>query len=143
MLFRSCTCQKTFTDDELHEIKEIFESTDADGNSVLDLDEMKSFFKQLELPVELTELMFALYDKDKNGTIDFDEFCSFVNDMRKTAENPLYFVGILFSALDVDNSGTLSGDEIVTFLRLLGIDSKPEDFGHDEITLAEFLSFIQ
>lgn len=138
-----CTCQKSFTDEELVEVKEIFIATDADGNGVLDLGEMKKLFRELQLPVEMTELMFALYDADHNGTIDFDEFCSFVRDMKKTAEDPLYFVGVLFNALDTDHSGSLSGQEIVIFLKLLGIEAKPEDFGGEEITLAQFMNILQ
>ena len=134
--------QKFFTDEELAEVKEIFEGMDTDGNGVLDREEMSEFLTKLDMEGELADLMFAIYDHDKNGVLDFDEFTHFAKDMMKTSENPLYFVGVLFSALDTDKSGALSGDEIARFLQLLGISANPEDFEGREITLAEFLSML-
>ncbi|KAH0793896.1 EF hand family protein [Histomonas meleagridis] len=133
---------KSFSPEELQEVKEIFMGMDADGNGVLDREEMSEFLTKLDMEGELADLMFAIYDHDGNGVLDFDEFCHFAKDMMQTSENPLYFVGVLFSALDTDKSGALSGDELARFLKLLGINSNPEDFGDKEITLAEFLTIL-
>ncbi|KAH0789647.1 EF hand family protein [Histomonas meleagridis] len=135
--------QKTFTEKELAEVKEIFDGMDADHNGVLDRNEMSEFLAKLDMEGELADLMFAIYDHDHNKVLDFNEFCHFAKDMMKTSDDPLYFVGVLFTALDTDKSGALSGDELARFLKLLGINAKPEDFGNRQITLAEFLESLQ
>ena len=135
--------QKNFTEKELAEFKKIFDDMDLDGNGVLSKDEMSGYLKKLGLDGELADLMFAIYDHDNNGVLDFDEFCQFSNDMKKKSEDPSYFVGVLFTALDTDKSGTLSGDELARFMKLLKISAKP-DLGNREITtIAEFRKFLE
>ncbi|KAH0791966.1 EF hand family protein [Histomonas meleagridis] len=112
--------KKKFTDEELADLRAGFDSFDTDGNGALDVNEVTSFFKDIDFPVELVPCMMRIFDTDKNGTISFDEFCDFFHQLMRIETDPDAIARILFEAMDTDKSGTLSNEEITDFLSLLG-----------------------
>lgn len=65
------------------------------------------------------DAIFELYDKDRNGTISFDEFVHLAED-GVLLEGKLHEYECVFNTLDTDNDGTLSATEIRAAMRQLG-----------------------
>ena len=59
------------------EVAQAFRKFDADGSGAIDKDELQALSKQLGHPLSEEQLQKALEDLDlnKDGVIDFDEFC--------------------------------------------------------------------
>tara|TARA_B100001750_G_C15449917_1_gene568343 strand:+ start:1024 stop:1359 length:336 start_codon:yes stop_codon:yes gene_type:complete len=65
-----------FSDDELEELKEIFDHYDSDGNGVIDREELRRLLVALdpEFTEEDVQLGLQALDGNENGVIDWDEF---------------------------------------------------------------------
>merc|ERR1712188_96080 len=66
------------TEEELSEFREIFNLVDTDGSGEISREELGELISTLGLKASQEELdrMIDEIDKDNDGTIDFDEFCS-------------------------------------------------------------------
>ena len=64
----------------MEEAKIIFDKFDRDHNGYITMKELKKAMRNLgqKLTFEEIHQMLADIDTDKNGTIDFDEFCKFI-----------------------------------------------------------------
>ncbi len=67
--------------------------------------------------------MFALFDGDNNGTIEFREFICGMATLHAGGEEALK---LCFDILDVDGSGALEKEELSVILRVLGNSSEAE-----------------
>eukprot|EP01036_Dinobryon_divergens_P032461 gene32461-42053_t len=90
-----------------------FRSMDDDGNKSLNLVEFKKALKEMAL--KLTDMqmhqLFAYFDADKSGTIDFDEFLVGVRgEMSPRRKN---LVTMAFRILDKDGSGEIEPEDLV------------------------------
>jgi len=68
------------TEEQLQEIREVFDTFDADGGGTIDTDELRAAMKALRQPMSRTEaeaLMLEL-DSGGDGTIEFSEFVEFI-----------------------------------------------------------------
>ena len=63
----------------------------------------------------MIDAIWAKYDLDKNGVLDFEETLMFVKDMIDPNITAAVFEPI-FREFDADNSGTIDRDEIAAFL---------------------------
>ena len=61
------------------------------------------------------EAIFALMDMDDSGTVEFDEFVTFVQ-WNPTFFGPLVAVERLFSAYDANQDGFLEAEELLTLV---------------------------
>lgn len=61
---------------DAHELRDIFDHYDRDGNGVIDRDEFARLVRALDASVPDDEIGtgLAIVDEDANGTIEFDEF---------------------------------------------------------------------
>jgi len=69
---------------EKKDLKDHFDSFDNDGNGHITVAELGEVMKKIgenATPAELKKLI-AEVDKDANGTVEFDEFCEFVEKLR-------------------------------------------------------------
>lgn len=69
-------------DDEIQEIREIFDHYDGDGNGVIDRDEFTQLLKTLDPDFTTAEIDAGLdaLDENHDGVIQFDEFIHWWGD---------------------------------------------------------------
>lgn len=68
---------EAYTTKKTTEVQQAFNQFDADGSGAIDKDELQMLSQRLGHPLSDEELNRALVDLDlnKDGVIDFDEFC--------------------------------------------------------------------
>ena len=64
------------TEEELAQLKEVFENFDEDGSGAIEMHELAAVFISLELDLDVDnlELIMRNYDEDESGSITLDEF---------------------------------------------------------------------
>jgi Ca2+-binding EF-hand superfamily protein len=72
------------------------------------------------------DLAFYLYDTDKSGTLEFEEFWSFVSEAYFGQDQPKIFLKRAFDAFDADKNGTLDQTEIETYFTVAGLENPCE-----------------
>ena len=77
--------ENTVSKEEEQLIRNHFEEMDDSGDGVLSKEEIKEGCQKLELPMtdKEIEIIFKEYDRDKSGTLDFDEFLLAMSDRNK------------------------------------------------------------
>lgn len=67
---------------EISIIKKVFNRIDLDGNGVIQISELAASMKEIvpDVTDEEVQEIFASTDKDKNGTIEFNEFLVIFSD---------------------------------------------------------------
>lgn len=70
------------TDDEIAEVREIFDHYDKNGNGVIEVGELGSLLEALDAKLDKTQLAAAISDLDSNanGRLEFDEFIAWWAD---------------------------------------------------------------
>jgi len=73
-----------FTEDQLRDMRWVFDSLDVDGSRSLDFIEVKACFQQLgkNAPAEILADSFSQLDDDGSGTLDFFEFLELMRIVR-------------------------------------------------------------
>jgi len=73
-----------FDKDTLLKLQELFAELDADGSGYLDAEELGVLFKNMSLPMSLSQLKDIVdeIDVDGNGEIDFEEFLLVIKNMQ-------------------------------------------------------------
>ena len=109
------------TDEELHEIREIFKMFDKDGNLTIEISELESIYQALgrELtPNELNEMINDI-DLNNDGYITFHEFLSLYKKklLLKGNEEKLRQA---FEICDCDDSGYVTLDELKRIMNEVG-----------------------
>ena len=110
------------TQEERDALKQAFDDFDKDGNGQLDITELAQVltaFSKGKKPSQ-TEVskIFAIADKDKNGTIEFEEFLEAMSRVRVDKQTELKGV---FQSLDQDGNGYIDANELVSACAALGM----------------------
>lgn len=98
---------------ELSEYKEVFSMFDKDGDGTIDAGELGTVMGTLGINPSDAEIqqMIEEVDTDKNGTIDFSEFCNLM--ITKTASlDPAEEARNVFKMIDKDEDGFISTDDL-------------------------------
>lgn len=110
------------TQEERDVLKQTFDDFDRDGNGQLDISELAQVltaFSKGKKPSDAeVSKIFAIADKDKNGTIEFEEFLSAMTKVRVDKETELRGV---FQSLDQDSNGFIDTQELVAACAALGM----------------------
>lgn len=121
--------------DRIEELQTLFNLFDTDGNGTIDMDEIKALFKKLgfEPNHKKIEALVMKVDNNKNGELEFAEFCEFL----KLAKQPGEGLGLKEGMADTLNSlsneqGYISNDELTKFLVTFA-ESTGQDISQAEI----------
>jgi len=73
-----------FTEEQMRDLRFVFDSLDEDGGNSLDLSEIKNACTLLKknVPPEVFEDVFEKLDEDNSGSLDFQEFLEFMKIVR-------------------------------------------------------------
>lgn len=86
---------------------------DKDGDGTIDADELGAVMRSMgqnPTDAEIQQLIEAV-DVDKNGTIEFEEFCALMAD-RKDRTDPDIELGMVFTAIDKDGDGVIGIEDL-------------------------------
>ena len=114
------------TQEEIERLRKVFDVIDEDGSGTIDTAELKGMLEQLgQRPSDYqVSTMLQLADKDKSGTIDFEEFCMIygktVEQDREDSQSELYDC---FRVLDNDKSGFIDRNELMKIMCGLGTET--------------------
>jgi calcium-dependent protein kinase len=130
--------------EEVDELRKVFESLDRDGNGKLTKNEIIEGFKYTEISDIDIERVVTECDTDNNGFLDYTEFLTATCNWQKiTSKNRLLSA---FKAFDNDGNGKISYNDLIEALKSTDVDDKQikEIFeradvnGDGEIDLKEF-----
>ena len=116
-----------FSKEELVQLKAVFDSIDADGNGRLDETEFSNFLSQNGMDPKQAKMAIFLFDADKNGTIEWNEFLAFMDAINAIATDPTKLFRLIFDAIDSDHSGSLNRAEIKQVSELFGQPISEQD----------------
>lgn len=98
---------------EIADLKECFAMFDKDGDGTIDTGELGTVMANLGLkvsPLEIQE-MIEQVDTDKNGTIEFDEFCNLMAS-KLSGTDPNEECHNVFNVIDKDQDGFISLEDL-------------------------------
>ena len=136
------------SENEIKEIKEIFQSIDTDNDGKITLEEMKKVISKGDINIKFDEDIFKKIDTDNSGNIEYTEFIS------ASIEKNVYMneqkLRDAFNLFDTDKNGKISKKEIERVLKM-GVDAKEIDAimaKHDtnkdgEIDFKEFMVMME
>lgn len=98
----------------IHGIARKFKILDTSGNRTLTVDEFEVALQQLDLQCSSQDCkaMFAYFDRDGSGSIDYEEFIKHVKGNMNPARR--VFVEMAFNKFDRDGSGVVDKQDIVS-----------------------------
>jgi Ca2+-binding EF-hand superfamily protein len=95
-------------------IKQIFDELKRQSSTSGERVDKASFLRYFPLPGMMGERLFAVFDRDANGSIDFPEFLTGLSLIyHGTVDDKKKF---LFDMYDLDGNGEVSKDELMTML---------------------------
>ena len=109
------------TEDEIEEIKEAFDLFDTDGSGQIDPKELKAAMQSLGFEAKNQTIfqMISDLDKNKSGTIEFEEFLDMMT-ARMSDKDTREDINKVFRLFDDDNTGTISIRNLRRVARELG-----------------------
>lgn len=118
-----------YSEEDLNNLRAIFEAVDSNGNGQLEPEELTQFFKDVfPLPITMVPLAFRICDTDESGAIDFDEFAIFFQKLKTLkSDDPLPAYRMLFDAIDKDHKGSLDTVQFMEFAIFAQIQITYED----------------
>ena len=144
-----------FTDKELKKLKDGFNKFDINNDQLIDFKEFTKMMKEqgMHLPKEQLKFCFGLADKDKSGTIDFEEYTHLAH-MGTYPQDETAKAKMVFDSFDNDGNGTIDNGELKAALHKMGMDGLDDgdikdivnDFdknGNGVLDFIEFFSLLQ
>merc|ERR1712006_9333 len=111
-----------FTDDQKKEFRKNFNLFDKKRTGAIPIADMGTVLRPLgqnPTEAELQALMEEV-DKDKPGTIEFDEFVDLMSRTNKTQEQMEEEIKNAFLTFDADGSGFITREELIETLTTMG-----------------------
>merc|ERR1712134_250296 len=100
---------KGLTDDQIQEIKEAFDLFDTDGSGTIDPKELRDAMQSLGFEAKNQTIfqMISDLDKNKSGSIDFEEFLDMMT-ARMSDKDTREDIAKVFRLFDDDTSGSIT-----------------------------------
>merc|ERR1712205_289685 len=117
-----CRAAMEFTDEEKKEVRKNFNLFDKKRTGAIPIADMGTVLRSLgqnPTEAELQALMEEV-DKDKSGTIEFDEFVDLMARTNKSKDQMEEEIKNAFLTFDADNSGYITREELVETLTTMG-----------------------
>merc|ERR1712100_46022 len=119
---RKMSAPMEFTDEEKKEFRKNFNLFDKKRTGAIPIADMGTVLRSLgqnPTEAELQALMEEV-DKDKSGTIEFDEFVDLMARTNKSKDQMEEEIKNAFLTFDADNSGYITREELVETLTTMG-----------------------
>ena len=141
------------TEDEIEEIREAFNLFDTDGSGLIDPKELKAAMQSLGFEAKNQTIfqMISDLDKNKSGTIDFEEFLDMMT-ARMSDKDTREDIAKVFRLFDDDNTGTITLRNLRRVARELGETMTDEELqemvdradsnGDGAVTLDDFFNIM-
>ena len=141
------------TEDEIEEIKEAFDLFDTDGSGAIDPKELKAAMQSLGFEAKNQTIfqMISDLDKNKSGTIDFEEFLDMMT-ARMSDKDTREDIAKVFRLFDDDKTGTITLRNLRRVARELGETMTDEELqemidradsnGDGAVTLDDFFNIM-
>merc|ERR1711998_34159 len=117
-----------FSEEEIAKYKKNFKLFDKQGENKIPVDEMATVLRACgQNPTEAEiAILIEKVDKNKNGFIEFDEFCDLMSKTNKDPKEMEDLILQAFRTFDADNSGFIDKDELLNTLTTMGdkVDEK-------------------
>eukprot|EP00116_Pleurobrachia_bachei_P012519 sb/3472781/ len=142
------------TEEEEDQMRSFFQKFDVDENGMLDTEELRQLFINFNVVATAEDISEFLtrVDRDDDGTIDYDEFMTLIEDIMSenySAEEVIE----AFNLIDEDASGDVTLDEVASALGKADVEIPPEDMKNlletadinrdGRICFSEFRTLIQ
>ena len=116
------------TEDEIEEIKEAFDLFDTDGSGTIDPKELRAAMQSLGFEAKNQTIfqMISDLDKNKSGSIDFEEFLDMMT-ARISDRNTKDDLKRVFNLFDDDRSGEIKVEHLKRVARELGEEISEEE----------------
>eukprot|EP01118_Nematostelium_gracile_P019968 TRINITY_DN949_c0_g1_i2.p2 TRINITY_DN949_c0_g1~~TRINITY_DN949_c0_g1_i2.p2 ORF type:complete len:157 (+),score=48.53 TRINITY_DN949_c0_g1_i2:90-560(+) len=149
--------EHNLSEKQLEELKQSFRLFDKNGDGKITHSELRDAMKKLGVDLskkEVTELIKSV-DKNKNGTVEFDEFVELMKDSfgEPSAEDEENKLREAFKVFDRNGDGSISKDELVQVMKNLGrklTKQEAEDMlksadtdGNGQIDYEEFIRLMK
>ncbi|PAA91558.1 hypothetical protein BOX15_Mlig001728g1 [Macrostomum lignano] len=104
------------------DMRETFNMFDKNGNGEIEVNELRTVIQCLgQNPTEKdVQLMIQEYDLNKDGTINFEEFCQMMKNRIKTVESKQNEMKVAFQMFDKNGDGKISSNELMEVMTKLG-----------------------
>ena len=142
------------TEDEIEEIKEAFDLFDTDGSGTIDPKELRAAMQSLGFEAKNQTIfqMISDLDKNKSGSIDFEEFLDMMT-ARMSDKDTREDIQKVFRLFDDDETGKITFRNLKRVAKELGENMTDEELqemideadrdGDGEINEEEFLRIMK
>lgn len=116
-----------FTQEEIAHFHEVFDIFDRNGDGHITAQELGSVMRSLDQNPSQAELneMISRIDKDRNGTIEFNEFLDMVKQQILEGEKEEDIIDA-FRVFDKDGNGTITTADLSHIMKMTG-DELPQE----------------
>lgn len=131
---------------EQDELILVFQAIDKNGDGKISMEELRASYDSIGLGVDNVEEIMKSCDVDRNGYIDFTEFCIAAQNWEMQISKSQ--IEKLFNMYDQDSSGSLTVQEMKSYLgpqlsgELIECIAEADKDGSGTVDLAEFKEFI-
>ena len=121
-------------------LQRVFRIMDDDGSQALNISEFKKAMKEMKIVFKRDtdmEVLFRLFDRDRSGSISYDEFITMIRGKLNPRRKAL--VGLAFTILDRDGNGVVEPSDLIG---MYNTSKHPDVLSHrksPEQVLREFL----